>query len=32
MQTVLGANGVIGRELSQHLRSYTDRIRQVSFE
>jgi nucleoside-diphosphate-sugar epimerase len=30
MQTILGANGVIGRELSHHLRSYTDRIRQVS--
>ena len=30
MQTILGANGVIGRELSPHLRRYTDRIRQVS--
>jgi nucleoside-diphosphate-sugar epimerase len=30
MQTILGANGVIGRELSHHLRSYTDRIRQAS--
>ena len=30
MQTILGANGVIGRELSRHLRSYTDRIRQAS--
>ena len=30
MQTVLGANGVIGRELSRHLPHYTDRIRQVS--
>ena len=30
MQTILGANGVIGRELSRHLRPYTDRIRQVS--
>ncbi len=30
MQTILGANGVIGRELSRHLPSYTDRIRQVS--
>lgn len=30
MHTILGANGVIGRELSHHLRSYTDRIRQVS--
>jgi nucleoside-diphosphate-sugar epimerase len=30
MQTILGANGVIGRELSPHLRSYTDRVRQVS--
>jgi nucleoside-diphosphate-sugar epimerase len=30
MQTILGANGVIGRELSRHLRTYTDRIRQVS--
>jgi len=30
MQTILGANGVIGRELSRHLSAYTDRIRQVS--
>jgi nucleoside-diphosphate-sugar epimerase len=30
MQTILGANGVIGHELSRCLRSYTDRIRQVS--
>ncbi len=30
MQTILGANGVIGRELSRNLSSYTDRIRQVS--
>ncbi|MGH6690376.1 MAG: NAD-dependent epimerase/dehydratase family protein [Vicinamibacterales bacterium] len=30
MQTILGANGVIGGELSHHLRPYTDRIRQVS--
>jgi nucleoside-diphosphate-sugar epimerase len=30
MQTILGANGVIGRELSRHLPKYTDRIRQVS--
>jgi len=29
IQTVLGANGVIGRELSRHLSAYTDRIRQV---
>ena len=29
MQSVLGANGVIGRELSHHLQPYTDRIRQV---
>ena len=29
-QTILGANGVMGRELSRHLRSYTDRIRHVS--
>lgn len=29
MHTILGANGVIGSELSRHLRSYTDRIRQV---
>lgn len=30
MQTILGANGVIGRELSRHLSHYTDRVRQVS--
>jgi len=30
MQTVLGANGVIGRELSRYLPAYSDRIRQVS--
>lgn len=30
MQTILGANGVIGRELSPNLLSYTDRVRQVS--
>ena len=30
MQTILGANGVIGRELSRHLPSYNTRIRQVS--
>jgi nucleoside-diphosphate-sugar epimerase len=30
MQTILGANGVIGRELSHHLTRYSDRIRQVS--
>ena len=30
MQTILGANGVIGRELSRHLRPYTGRLRQVS--
>lgn len=30
MQTILGANGVIGRELSRHLPQFTDRIRQVS--
>src|SRR5919201_245273 len=30
MQTILGANGVIGRELSRHLSQYADRIRQVS--
>lgn len=30
MQTILGANGVIGRELSRQLRPYTDRIRQVA--
>ena len=30
MQTILGANGVIGREISGHLLRHTDRIRQVS--
>ncbi|HYN09749.1 MAG TPA: NAD-dependent epimerase/dehydratase family protein [Vicinamibacterales bacterium] len=30
MQTILGANGVIGREMSRHLPVYTSRIRQVS--
>src|SRR5262245_8734490 len=30
MQTVLGANGVIARELSRRLTEYSDRIRQVS--
>jgi len=30
VQTVLGANGVIGRELSRRLPEYSDRIRQVS--
>jgi nucleoside-diphosphate-sugar epimerase len=30
MQTILGANGIIGRELSQNLAALTDRIRQVS--
>jgi nucleoside-diphosphate-sugar epimerase len=30
MQTILGANGVIGRELSRLLPAYTDRVRQVS--
>jgi len=30
MHTILGANGIIGRELSHHLRQYTDHIRQVS--
>jgi nucleoside-diphosphate-sugar epimerase len=30
MQTILGANGVIGKELSKHLLQYTDRVRQVS--
>jgi nucleoside-diphosphate-sugar epimerase len=30
MQTILGANGTIARELSKHLPQYTDRIRQVS--
>ena len=30
MQTILGANGVIGVELSRSLRRYTDTLRQVS--
>ena len=30
LQTILGANGVIGRELSLHLPQYSNRIRQVS--
>jgi nucleoside-diphosphate-sugar epimerase len=30
MHTILGANGVIGRELSRALAAHTDRIRQVS--
>jgi nucleoside-diphosphate-sugar epimerase len=30
MQTILGAGGVIGRELSRLLPQYTDRVRQVS--
>jgi nucleoside-diphosphate-sugar epimerase len=30
MQTILGANGVIGQELGRALPAYTDRIRQVS--
>jgi nucleoside-diphosphate-sugar epimerase len=30
MHTILGANGVIGRELSRHLRAYPARVRQVS--
>jgi len=30
MHTILGANGVIGRELSKALAEYKDRIRQVS--
>lgn len=30
MQTILGANGAIGRELSRALPAYTQRIRQVS--
>ena len=29
-QAILGANGVIGRELSKHLGAHVDRIRQVS--
>jgi putative NADH-flavin reductase len=30
MQTILGANGTIARELSKHLPQYTNKIRQVS--
>lgn len=30
LQTILGVNGVIGRELSRRLPEYSDRIRQVS--
>ena len=30
MQAVLGANGVIGQQLSRYLQPYADRIRQVS--
>ncbi|MCY7305602.1 MAG: NAD(P)H-binding protein, partial [Rhodoferax sp.] len=30
MQTILGANGIIARELSQALAAYTSDIRQVS--
>lgn len=30
MQTILGANGIIGRELSKHLLRYSSFIRQVS--
>ena len=30
MQTILGANGTIGNELSKHLAGYTKEIRQVS--
>src|SRR4029079_14055584 len=30
MQTILGANGVIGRELSLHLSQFSSRVRQVS--
>jgi nucleoside-diphosphate-sugar epimerase len=30
MQTILGANGTIGIEVSKRLPQYTDRIRQVS--
>jgi nucleoside-diphosphate-sugar epimerase len=30
MQTILGANGIIGQELSRHLPRYTSIIRQVS--
>src|SRR5690606_30265253 len=30
MQTILGASGVVGRELARALRAFTDRIRLVS--
>lgn len=30
MQVILGANGVIGRELARRLPAYTDRVRQVA--
>ena len=30
MQTILGANGVIGNELSRLLPQYTEKVRQVS--
>jgi nucleoside-diphosphate-sugar epimerase len=30
MQTILGANGIIGKELSKHLIRYSSQIRQVS--
>jgi nucleoside-diphosphate-sugar epimerase len=30
MQTILGANGIIGKELSKHLPQHTSQIRQVS--
>lgn len=30
MQTILGANGTIGKEVSKYLPQYTDKIRQVS--
>ncbi len=30
MQTILGANGIIGKELSKHLPRHTSQIRQVS--
>lgn len=30
MQTILGANGIIGRELSGHLPRFTSQVRQVS--
>jgi hypothetical protein len=29
IQTILGANGVIGRELSRQLSAYTDRTRKA---